>query len=120
MTDAGPDTRPASRAQVAEAYLLGVLLFIATLGVGYLAWSVVIWKHGQTPAQRIRGLRCWVADTGQVANRGQMALRQVTGALLNGEALIGVFLLIFSEDLNSVGDFIAGTVVRYEGARDNE
>lgn len=119
MTDFDRDVlpagvRPAGVRQVASAYLLGVLLFIATLGVGYLAWSVVTWDRGQTPAQRLRGLRCWVPETGQVADRGQMALRQVTGLLANGECLAGVFLLLLSENLNSVGDFLAGTVVLYD------
>jgi uncharacterized RDD family membrane protein YckC len=112
--DLPPGVLPAAARQVAVAYLLGVLLFIATLGVGYLAWSVVTWGHGQTPAQRLRGLRCWRPGTGQVADRGHMALRQVTGTLLNGELLMGVLLLLFSENLNSVGDFVAGTVVLYD------
>lgn len=106
--------RPASRGEVTTAYLLGVALFIATLGVGYLAWSVVTWNGGQTPAQRLRGLRCWMPETGQVAERGHMALRQVSGALLNGECLAGVLLLLLSENLNSVGDIVAGTVVLHD------
>jgi uncharacterized RDD family membrane protein YckC len=109
-----PGVRLATARQVTVAYLLGVLLFIATLGAGYLAWSVVTWNRGQTPAQRIRGLRCWMPKTGRVADRGRMALRQVTGALLNGELLMGVLLLLFSESLNSAGDFFAGTVVLHD------
>jgi uncharacterized RDD family membrane protein YckC len=109
-----PGAVPATAWQVALTYLLGVLLFIVTLGVGYLTWSVVTWGGGQTPAQRLRGLRCWRPETGQVAGRGHMALRQITGTPLNGELLMGVLLLLFSENLNSVGDFFAGTVVLYD------
>ncbi|HTW03229.1 MAG TPA: hypothetical protein VMF87_23205 [Streptosporangiaceae bacterium] len=32
--------RLAGRGQVASAWFLGLALFIATLGVGYLAWSL--------------------------------------------------------------------------------
>jgi uncharacterized RDD family membrane protein YckC len=116
MTDFDRDVlpegvRPASAWQVTATYLLAVLLFIVTLGVGYIAWSVVTWGHGQTPAQRIRGLRCWIPGTGRVAGRRRMAVRQVTGLLLNGELLAGVIVLLATESLSSVGDVFAGTVV---------
>jgi uncharacterized RDD family membrane protein YckC len=116
MTDFDRDVlpegvRPASAWQVTVTYLLAVLLFIVTLGVGYIAWSVVTWGHGQTPAQRIRGLRCWIPGTGRVAGRRRMAVRQVTGLLLNGELLAGVIVLLATESLSSVGDVFAGTVV---------
>jgi uncharacterized RDD family membrane protein YckC len=79
--------------------------------VGYLAWAAVAWGHGQTPAQRLIGLRCWRRDSGRVAGRRHMALRQVTGLFLNGELLIGPLTWLGSKELNSVGDFFAGTVV---------
>jgi hypothetical protein len=104
-------TRPARVSQVIAAYALAVLLFILTLGAGYLIWAVVTWGQGQTPAQRIRGLRCWVPGTGRVAGRRRMAVRQVTGLLLNGELLAGVIVLLAAESLSSVGDVFAGTVV---------
>ena len=107
-------TRPARISQVIAAYALAVLLFILTLGAGYLIWAVVTWGQGQTPAQRLLGLRCWRPDTGRVADRKHMAIRQVTGLLFNGEALIGVFILFVGESLNSVGDFFAGTTVLYD------
>ena len=108
--------RPASMGRVAAAYALAVLLFIVTLGVGYLVWSVVTWGEGQTPAQRILGLRCWRPETGHVANRGRMALRQLTGLALNGQALIGVFILLSGLREVSVGDVFARTVVLRDGA----
>jgi uncharacterized RDD family membrane protein YckC len=104
-------TQTASRSRVAASYLLAVLLFAATLGVGYLIWSLVTWGRGQTPAQRLCGLRCWHPQTGQVAGRGQMAVRQITGLALNGELLAGLFILLCSETLSSVGDIFADTVV---------
>ena len=107
-------TRPARVSQVIAAYALAVLLFILTLGAGYLIWAVVTWGKGQTPAQRLLGLRCWRPDTGRVADRKHMAIRQVTGLLFNGEALMGVFILFIGESLNSVGDFFAGTTVLYD------
>jgi uncharacterized RDD family membrane protein YckC len=104
-------TQPAERWRVAAAYALAVLLFVVTLGAGYLMWSLVTWRQGQTPAQRILGLRCWHPATGRFAGRGQMALRQFTGLVLNGELLIGVIILLSGMSEVSVGDVFAGTVV---------
>jgi hypothetical protein len=71
--------RLASRAQVAAAFVLGLLLFGVTLGLGYIAWSAFTWGRGQTPAQRILGLRCWLAQDGRVAGRDEMGIRQILG-----------------------------------------
>ena len=46
--------------------------------------------------------------------RGSMALRQLTGLLLNGELLSGPLIWLFSPDMNSVGDFFVGTVVLHD------
>jgi uncharacterized RDD family membrane protein YckC len=104
-------TRLASRAEVARAWFLGLALFIGTLGIGYVAWSVVEWGHGCSPAQRMLGLRCWRPDTRQVAGRGRTAARQVTGFCLNGEALAGFFVWLADVNQRSMGDVFAGTVL---------
>jgi uncharacterized RDD family membrane protein YckC len=103
--------QPRSIGRVIAAFALAVLLFIVTLGIGYIIWSLVTWAHGQTPAQRLLGLRCWQPGTGRPASRGQMALRQATGLLLNGELLFGVFILLIEPGRASVGDYLIGTVV---------
>jgi uncharacterized RDD family membrane protein YckC len=100
--------------RVIAAYLTAVLLFTVTLGVGYLIWSLVTWGDGQTPAQRLFGLRCWQPETRRAASRRQMALRQVSGLLLNGELLMGVFILLGAAGMASVGDFLLGTVVLHD------
>jgi hypothetical protein len=40
-----------------EALALAPLLFIVTLGVGWLVWCVVEWANGRTPSYRLLGLR---------------------------------------------------------------
>ena len=106
--------RLASRAQVAAAWFLGLLLFIATLWIGYVTWSMFAWGQGRSPAQRILSLRCWLPEPRRVAGREQTALRQTTGFLLNGQALSGFLIWLTSRHLRSVGDFFAGTVVLYD------
>ena len=99
---------------MASACFLGLALFIATLGVGYLTWSLVTWRQGRTPAQRMLGLRCWLPLAGRVAGRRDMAVRQISGACLNGQGLAGVFVWLFGEPLRSVGDVLADTMVMYD------
>jgi len=106
--------RLAGRKQVAAAWFLGFLLFIVTLGVGYLAWSLVTWGQGRSPAQRMLSLRCWLPEPRRVAGRGETALRQITGFFLNGQLLSGLFIWLLSDEQRSVGDFIAHTVILHD------
>jgi uncharacterized RDD family membrane protein YckC len=106
--------QPRSMGRVVAAYTVGVLLFIVTLGIGYIVWSLVTWGHGQTPAQRLFSLRCWRPETGRPASRGLMALRQASGLLFNGELLAGVFISLIQPARTSVGDYVVGTVVLHD------
>jgi len=104
----------ASRGRVAAAWFLGSLLFIVTLGIGYLAWSLFTWEQGRSPAQRMLGLRCWQPEPRRVAGREQMALRQITGFCLNGQLLAGFLIWLVANDMRSVGDFFADTVILHD------
>jgi hypothetical protein len=39
------------------ALALTPLLFVITLGIGWIVWSVVEWRQGRTPSYRLLGLR---------------------------------------------------------------
>jgi uncharacterized RDD family membrane protein YckC len=106
--------RLASREQVATAWFLGFALFIVTLGIGYVTWSLFTWGQGRSPAQRMLRLRCWLPGTRQVAGRQQVATRQITGFCLNGQLLSGIFICLTSRSLRSVGDFFARTVIVHD------
>lgn len=106
--------RLASRAQVARAWFLGLLLFSVTVGIGYVTWSLFAWGQGRTPAQRILSLRCWLPESRQVAGREQTALRQITGFFLNGQLLAGCFIWLTGKKRRSAGDVIAGTVLLHD------
>jgi uncharacterized RDD family membrane protein YckC len=110
------DTRyAAARVRVLDGVVLGLLLFAATLGMGYLAWSAVTWGRGQTPAQRLLGLRCWDPGTGRVPGRWQMAERQFLSLSLSGLSLVMLLLFVFSGSRQtSVGDFFLGTIVLHD------
>jgi len=104
----------ASRGRVAAAWFLGLALFSITLGIGYIAWSLFAWRHGRSPAQRILSLRCWLPEPRRVADRDDMAVRQVLGFCLNGQLLSGFFIWLVGKSLRSVGDFFAGTVILHD------
>jgi len=110
-------TRLASRARVAAALLLALLLFGVTLGIGYVAWSLLTWSQGRTPAQRILSLRCWLPEPRRVAGRDDMAVRQVVGFFLCGGLLWGFFVWLASSNRRSAGDLLAGTVVLHDPDR---
>jgi uncharacterized RDD family membrane protein YckC len=98
-------------------YLLDGVLALVTLGIGYLIWSIIIWKDGVTPAMKILHLRCIKKDTRQVATRGTMALREIVGGLVQGAlnyvliGLILLFMLLWDKDRQQLWDKIAGTIV---------
>jgi uncharacterized RDD family membrane protein YckC len=48
---------PASFAKRLEALAITPLLFVVTLGVGWLIWAVIEGRDGRTPSYRILGLR---------------------------------------------------------------
>jgi uncharacterized RDD family membrane protein YckC len=106
--------QPPGTRRVVAAYTVAVLLFVVTLGVGYIIWSLLVWGDGQTPAQRLFGLRCWRPESRCPAGSVQMALRQASGLLLNGELLVGVFILLIEPARTSVGDYFIGTVVLHD------
>lgn len=56
---------------------LDVVLFVVTAGVGWVAWSAVAWRHGQTPAKRLLRMRCIDTRVGTAARFRTMARREV-------------------------------------------
>jgi len=109
--------RLASVGRLIAAFCLAVALFAVTLGVGYVIWGIAVWGQGQTPAQRLLRMRCWLPEAGRVAGREDMAVRQVLGLAFAGQLLIGVWLMLFSRAHKSLGDYLAGTVVVHDQDR---
>jgi hypothetical protein len=67
---AGLDTR-------AKSLLLTPVLLVATLGVGWLVWSVAEWRHGSTPSYRRTGLRVVRRSDGQPIGLWRSVLREL-------------------------------------------
>jgi uncharacterized RDD family membrane protein YckC len=110
-----PDWQLSSRGKRFGAYLLDVLLVIVTLVIGWLIWSIVIWKYGQSPGKSILKMRCVKLDTRTCATRGTMALREIVGKWLLGVIpfywLVDNGFILFDVQLQAIHDKIANTVV---------
>ncbi len=59
-----------------------MLLIVVTLGIGWLVWSVLEWRHGRTPAYRILGVRVVRHADGRRVGLARMARRELCCALL--------------------------------------
>ncbi len=99
-------------------YCLDVLLFIVTLGIGWLIWTLIILGRGQTPAKQILNMRVVDADTGQVPGYGMMFVREFLCkgliSIVASVTLIGVvlyFWLTWDDRNQELWDKMVNTVV---------
>ncbi|HEY6471351.1 MAG TPA: RDD family protein [Acidimicrobiales bacterium] len=58
-----------------KALMLTFLLIVVTLGVGWMAWSVLEWRHGRTVSFKLMGLRVVRASDGRPIGLGTSLLR---------------------------------------------
>ncbi len=79
-----------SRRRRAKAQALDLLLIVLTVGVGWSLWSLVAWRHGQTPAKRLMGMRCIDTRAGAAARFGTMARREVALKWVPAVVTLGV------------------------------
>jgi HAMP domain-containing protein len=74
--------------------VLEPVLAAVTLGVGWLAWSLVVWGRGQTPAKQLLGMVVARSGTRYAAGRGTMFFREIVAKTVVGllPAAIAVLL----------------------------
>ena len=83
-----PDVLPlAGLGRRLAGFALEALLFVLTLGVGWLGWSAYEWRFGRTPAKRLLRMTVVQTGTGQPAGWTAMALREV----VYGIGIVGLF-----------------------------
>lgn len=116
-----PGVRLSSVGRRLGAYLLDGLLLLVTLILGWLIWSLIVWKDGRTPAKQLLGMRVARKDRGTPATWGTMCLRELVGkGLVMGvlsfvsfgiAPLVLFFMLLWDRDRQELWDKIAGTLV---------
>lgn len=58
------------------AHLLEGVLFVFTLGIGYLVWTLISFARGQTPAKQLLGMRTVSVRSARTASWGTMFVRE--------------------------------------------
>ena len=108
---------PCSNGQRLGAALLDGLLFVVTLGIGWLIWDIVLLSQSTSPAKKMLGLRVVDINTGAPATMQQMLLREVLGKFVLGSiasgitGLVSVVLILITPNRQGVWDYIARTTV---------
>lgn len=122
VLDARGTTVVASRFSRFGAFLLNGVLFILTLGVGWLIWWFIVAKKGQNPGKAIVGLRV-IKAKGTPAGVGTMLLRGLMGLVLQyGLGLIFIgwldpLWLLWDDRSQTLRDKLVDTlVVRARGS----
>lgn len=72
----GPELELAPQGRRLGAFVLDFVLFIFTLGIGWLIWLLVVGQRGQNPAKQILGMHVVLPD-GNRAGLGRMLLREI-------------------------------------------
>jgi hypothetical protein len=75
-------TSAASTGRRIQALALAALLFVATLGIGWLVWSLLEWRNGRTPSYRLLGLRIVRLSDGRPIGLGRSFPRVALCCLL--------------------------------------
>jgi uncharacterized RDD family membrane protein YckC len=119
MSPAPPMSRPAlpltSKGKRFLAHLLEAVLVVVTLFIGWIIWSIVLWKKGQTPAKSLLKMRVVKADEYRPLNRGDMALRELVGKFLLSVIpfyqLVSAVFVLFDDRNQAIWDKLVKSVV---------
>lgn len=98
------------------AALLDGLLMVGTLFVGWLIWSIVLWKQSTSPAKKMLGMVVIDASTGAPASVKQMVMREIVGKWVVGSVtgivtLASLIMLWATPRRQTVWDYIGSTTV---------
>lgn len=109
-------TQLASAGSRVGAALLDALLMVVTLFIGWLIWSIVLWKQSTSPAKKMLGMVVLDANTGAPASVKQMVMREVVGKWVVGSVtgvvtLASIVMLWATPRRQTVWDYIGTTTV---------
>lgn len=98
------------------ALVLDAFLFVVTLGLGHLVWSLVVYGRGQNPAKQVLGMRVVNLHTRTHVSWKRMFVREWLAklvVLLLGVITFGTIYLwvIWDRDNQELWDKALGTVV---------
>jgi uncharacterized RDD family membrane protein YckC len=96
-----------------KAYLLDMLLFTVTCGIGWLIWAIKIGPEGWTPGKKMCGMRVISTIDGKTLTLGTLLLRDlvVRGIIGSITAGIGYLWLLWDPNKQNLYDKIMNTHV---------
>ena len=108
--------RLTSRPRRAAEPFVEALLAIVLLYVGWLVWSLVVYRRGQSPAKQLLRMRVVVLETRRRAGSARMLARELPAKALVGVAALvsfGVVLLwpLWDERRQALWDKLVETIV---------
>jgi uncharacterized RDD family membrane protein YckC len=83
-------------------YLLELVLTALTFGVGWMVWSLIVWRRGQTPAKQLMGM--YVVHDGRPASWKRMAAREILAK--GGAGLVCSAVVYTGKGLGTGGDLL--------------
>ena len=116
-------TQLASVGRRIGSYFLALVLFIVTLGIGYLVWGAISWAKGQTPTQQVLGMQTWRPQTRANATWGEQFLRELSRILYIIPfigwiiAIVSFFMFVASREHRALHDQVGGTIVLHDPNR---
>ena len=116
-------TQLASVGRRIGSYFLALVLFIVTLGIGYLIWGAISWSKGQTPTQQVLGMQTWKPQTRANATWGEEFLRELSRILYIIPvigwiiAIVSFFMFVASREHRALHDQVGGTIVLHDPNR---
>ena len=101
----------ASRLSRLGAWFVNAILFVVTLGVGWVIWWFIVAPRGQNPGKAVVGLRIIKTD-GSAVTTGWMFLRGLLGFVLGFiPFFVDELWLLFDQNAQTLHDKVAETVV---------
>jgi uncharacterized RDD family membrane protein YckC len=91
-------------------FLLDVVLFIATLGIGYLVWTLIVYRSGRSPAKQLLGMRVIKTKDDRPSGWWRMVAREFFKGLLL-TVLVSAFWILWDYDNQELWDKMAETLV---------
>ena len=106
-----PNANPEHRV---AGFFLDIGLFIVTLGIGWIIWSLIVWQYGQTPAKQVLKMKVYDQTTSEVARWGHMAIRQFLVPIA-----ISIVISILGSFFNALLGFHDGGFLNWHSSGNN-
>jgi len=92
------------------AYALDLVLLVVTLGIGYVVWSLIVYRGGRSPAKQLLGMRVIKLKDDRPAGWWRMIAREFFKGLLL-TVLLSAFWILWDWDNQELWDKMAETLV---------